>query len=166
MGKVQTVKLNDGHSIPVIAFGTGQPRFFLFMPLELPCEHSHRGRLVIDFTLDGLGTSHAWTDTSTITTLALSAGHSHFDCGWHYKNQHHTGSVLAPHVQQHGRDSLYVATKAGDFDGKPEDFDARMFLSDCLRDVGPSREGRADAELKLDYVDLFLVRCEARHGLM
>lgn len=110
--QLRRITLNDGNTIPVIAFGTGTSLFE---------------------QISSLGTSLAWKSTTKIVFAALSSGLTSVDCAWHYKNQQFTGQAL----RQSGikREEIYISSKGGSFDDPPEDFDARAFLMENLSDV-------------------------------
>ncbi|KAL7424962.1 hypothetical protein Q5752_000649 [Cryptotrichosporon argae] len=94
----------------------------------------------------GTGTSHAWTDSTKSTVMALERGYSHLDCAYHYKNQKFTGMAVVGSGM--AREQLYITTKAGSFDHPPEHFDARTFLKSNLADLG------------VEYVDLYLIHAD------
>lgn len=59
------------------------------------------------------------------------------------------------------RGDVCITSKAGDYHGEPELFDAEVFLEATLRDVS-EKEGvgakiKVDAQLCTDYVDTYLV---------
>ncbi|WVQ75177.1 hypothetical protein IAR50_004787 [Cryptococcus sp. DSM 104548] len=98
----------------------------------------------------GTGTVQAWTDSAPVVASALEAGYCHIDCAWHYKNQHYTGRA----VKESGikREEIWLSSKAGSFDDDPADFDARMFLEQCLKDVS------------FQYVDMYLIHADILVG--
>ncbi|KAK1923789.1 NADP-dependent oxidoreductase domain-containing protein [Papiliotrema laurentii] len=91
----------------------------------------------------GTGTTHAFDDCSAVVSRALESGYTHLDCAWWYKNQ----SSVASGIRAVGRSrgDVCITSKAGDYHGEPELFDAEVFLEATLRD------------LCTDYVDTYLV---------
>ncbi|ORY34977.1 NADP-dependent oxidoreductase domain-containing protein [Naematelia encephala] len=98
----------------------------------------------------GTGTSQAWTDTSPVVSSALSNGLIHIDSAYHYKNAKFTGDAIRNSGLH--RDEFYVTTKGAAFEAEPDDFDARFYLTENLKDLG------------LEYVDLFLIHADILVG--
>jgi diketogulonate reductase-like aldo/keto reductase len=102
------IKLNDGTTIPLLAFGTG--------------------------------TAHYSKDAEHLVTSAINVGFTHLDGAQWYRNEGSLGAGIA--AAGKGREQLFVTTKLA----KPaEGKSVRDTLVESL------------AQLRLEYVDLFLV---------
>eukprot|EP00898_Chlorokybus_atmophyticus_P004845 jgi/Chlat1/5361/Chrsp35S05284 len=72
---------------------------------------------------------------------AFDAGYRHIDCAAAYSNQDEVGAALAERIKAQGRDSVFVTSKLWNTDHRDVMSAAKHTLSD----------------LKLDYLDLYLV---------
>jgi len=97
----------------------------------------------------GFGTWQIPRDaTERVVLEALEVGYRHFDCAFVYKNQAEIGSAFAKAFSSGTvrREDLWVTSKLGTWFHKADD--VALNLRTTLN------------ELRLDYVDLFLVRFE------
>ncbi len=115
-------------------------------PSRVPTIKTHRGKSIPAIGLGTFGSDHA--DPGEIAAAvreAIALGYRHIDCARVYRNEAAIGEVLAE-VLASGlvkRDELWITTKLwNDMHG---DGDVLLSLAQSLKD------------LRLDYVDLFLV---------
>ncbi|KAI0293048.1 NADP-dependent oxidoreductase domain-containing protein [Russula brevipes] len=88
----------------------------------------------------GTGTAHHSKDAQDLVTSAINAGFTHLDTAQMYKNEESLGAAIAAAGKP--REQLFVTTKLG---RQPEGRTVRDALVGSL------------AQLRLDYVDLFLI---------
>lgn len=87
------------------------------------------------------GTANAWKDTADLTFLALSAGYTHLDTAWHYKNARSTGEGMRRYFEASGkvREDVYVTYKGGSIEDDPaEDRGMAWYLKEGLQEVSPT----------------------------
>lgn len=152
---MRSIKLNDGNSIPILGFGTGEPLIDTVLLCLVSVLTFRADRGIPDSST--IGTSQAFGDCSGVVTQSLGIGYRHLDCAWWYENQQHTGAAIAQAISasqntispldsghgslkdvsslELGREDLFITTKGGDFHADPESFNARTFLDQCLSDV-------------------------------
>jgi len=94
---VPHIKLNDGHQIPAIGFGTGQSKSYTRTPLTI--------------SADIIGTAHYGKECTEHVLSALNAGYRYLDGAEQYRN----GASVREGFQQWGgkRDEVYILTKCG-----------------------------------------------------
>lgn len=85
-------------------------------------------------------------ETYAAVTHALKTGYRHLDCAWFYQNEHEIGDAVRDFLAQNPsvtRQDIFICTKVWNHLHEPEE--VKWSLENSLQ------------ELKLDYVDLFLV---------
>lgn len=82
-------------------------------------------------------------ETAAAVSAALEAGYRHVDCARVYENEAIVGDALAPWIEQHGRDSVFVTSKIWNDAHQPNAVKASAELSLC--------------ELRCGHLDLLLL---------
>ncbi|XP_004859938.1 aldo-keto reductase family 1 member C1 homolog isoform X3 [Heterocephalus glaber] len=87
------VALNDGHSIPVLGFGTSIPSKYLWLHHQLPKSKALEA-----------------------TKLAIDAGFRHFDCAYCYQNEEEVGLAIRSKIADGivKREEIFYTSKPGE----------------------------------------------------
>ena len=117
MGTTPCITLNDGTTIPQLGFGT----------LRIQPDRTASPKNV--------------ATTAAIVGLALDAGYRHLDTAQSYGSERGVGEAIRS--SSIPREALYVTSKLGNGNHRPED--VRRTFAETLRNLG------------LDYLDLFLI---------